>query len=192
MKEIFSDIIGLRIFGLPYFFAFIDFVYLSKGNVEGTEKHPPDWLRIKILMDEVRDDDREISEFIENLEINGEKLDEKINHTMSSVQNNFTKEKLQKYKINQKTKLKKEIEILKQFAISFINNKEFYHDFINLRLDEYIKEYCYRFKIDEVVKLIELLDLYIIPNEIINFENHHSQPSNFITILNAGWLYFLF
>jgi hypothetical protein len=47
MKEIVSDLIGLRIFGLAYFFAFLDTI--SQTQAIGGTDHPPTELRLTFL-----------------------------------------------------------------------------------------------------------------------------------------------
>jgi len=192
IKEIICDKIGLKLFGLSFFFAFLDFIYINNPYNKGTEKHPPNWLRLKILIDEIQDKDGEISKFIKNYKIDQDFIGEKIKNIISFVQKNFTEEKQEKDEIIQKMKEKVEIAIVRESAIKELNNRKFYHKYINSKLDECIKEYCYKFKIDDMNDVIKLLDLYIIPNEIIDFKKKNSKAVNIITILNAGWLYFLF
>ncbi len=192
IEEITCDKIGLRLFGLSYFFAFVDFVYVSNPYIKGTQVHPPNWLRLKVLIDDIESKSANISKFINKFKINNTDLGEKINNKISFIKKNFASKNHESKKGSQKVPIESEISILKKFATDTINKRDFYHDLINEKLKKFKICEFYKYKFEDIQDLIGLLDQYVTPNEIINYREDDIRTVDIITILNAAWFYYLF
>lgn len=188
VEEIICDKIGLRLFGLGYFFAFLDFVYISSPYTSGTERHPPNWLRLKILLE----DFQEIFQFKTSFKIHKKDLRPEIEGIITFIKDNFSKEIEIKDDDRQFPEKEIEFSVIKKHVIDVINNSSIYHDLFNNVLDNYIKKYDFEFNFKDIKNLIDLIDLYITPNEIIDFKNHTVKKVDIITILNAAWIYLYF
>lgn len=188
VEEIICDKIGLRLFGLAYFFAFLDFVYISSPYTSGTEGHPPNWLRLKILLEDMR----EMFQFKESFKIHKKDLRQEIEGIITFIEDNFSKEIEIKDDDRQFPEKKIEFSVIRKFVIDVVNNSSIYHDLFNNVLDNYINEYDFKSNFKDIKNLIDLIDLYITPNEIIDFKNHTVKKVDIITILNAAWIYLYF
>ncbi len=195
INEIVCDIIGLKIFGLPSFFAFIDIMFLTNPENPGSIKHPPNWLRIKYLIREIR---KTIYSDLEELNIEEEsksKLkgqDKIIDNLGKRIQKriDFISDKFSKN--NQITTNKLDLII-----VNIIDSEEVQEKIDEilgaLAKDRSIKEFNYSDEvIKEIVLLIKLLREYITPNEIVDIQEKESRDADIITILNSGWFFYLY
>lgn len=195
IKEIVCDILGLKIFGLPSFFAFIDIMFLTNPEDPGDDEHPPDWLRIKYLIREIR---KTIYNDLEKLNIEEENksklkgqekiidnLGKRIQKRIDFIGEEFSKN-------NQIT-----TNGLDLIVINIIDSEEVQEkiDEILDKLvkDRSIKEFNYTDeKTKEIILLIKLLKEYITPNEIVDTHKKESRYADIITILNSGWFFYLY
>ncbi len=192
VKEIICDKIALKIFGFSYFFAFIDLIFLTDPKSLGDEEHPPNWLRLKYQIIDLKKESTwnvlENGLIIE--EIDGRKpkknnIGEKIIEIIEYLENNFTEEELLDedpiYEVILKDIIRPEIlgETIDNSLKPLVKNKV-------------IKDFSYKDNIEEIFSLIKLLREYITPNEIIDSKEHRSNPADIINILNAGWIFLLF
>lgn len=182
MKEIFSDIIGLRIFGLAFFFASFD--TFSQTQSFGGVNHPPTSLRLKFLINDIK---KTISNNLDKfkLEFNNEKGEkEELSSGLHKKIDFIEKKNLAEIKsdnqVNETTIKIFETEELSERIYEIVND---------LVKNGIIKEYSFSSEenIREIIYLMILLEEYIIPNE-----NEISKPVNVISIINAGWFFYLF
>jgi len=181
MKEIFSDIIGLRIFGLAFFFAFFDTI--SQTQSFGGWDHPPTSLRLKFLINGIK---KTISDKLDKfkLEFTNEKGEEEELGLGLCKKIDFIEKKnlaeIQSYnQVNEP--------IMKIFETDELSER-IYEIVNDLVKNGIIKEYSFNSEeILEIIYLMKLLEEYIIPNE-----NEISKPVNVISIINAGWFFYLF
>lgn len=176
IKEIISDKIGLRIFGLSYFFALLDLFLLKDPYKKYSESHPPPWFRLKTLINDI--ESGEYLKDIDLLVLDGENIGEKVKKLISFVKNNFS------------IVIKPEKDVIYNSVINIIDEELL--KYIDYKLDESLKKYYYTFDVNEVIYLMNLLKEFVTPNEIIDVEQKSSKAAKIISILNAGWLFFLF
>lgn len=184
-KEIICDVIGLKLFGLSYFFAFVEVSFLTRPRSLGDEAHPPNWIRYHYMIKEI---EHVIQENIKDLvyeEENGKTMNFglKLIELIRFIKENFSKEQEAE-------------DAFDKDVINLIFSVDFY-DLImfqinNLFAKEKIKEYSYKEHNEEIIYLMTLLNEYITPNElIIDKEKMITEPADIITILNAGWFFYL-
>lgn len=185
VKEIISDIIGLKIIGLPYFFGFIKTVLINYPDSPGSDEHPPPWLRFYFLNEEIKENYittiKKIA--IENPDINIGKL---FMEDIKVFENYFNKVKANQFE--------NKIKLIECNIISNLNYKD---PIINVFQQLYSKS---QFKIyqyneenkNQIITLVKLLNNYITPNEIIDIRSRKSKPADILNILNAGWLFYVY
>ncbi len=189
LTELISDRIGLKVIGLPSFFSFIELLLLKNPYKYGSyDEYPPNWLRIKSMIGEIRTN---IMDKINDLIIIDKKkkgnieIGKFLNKRIDFIEEEF---------------FKKNIPTLNQFenrTVTIINS-DLVKSLIEEEVDKlinngFIKDYLYSEQnLKDIVKLIELIDNYITPNEIINSKKKVSTPANLISIINAGWFYYLY
>ncbi len=181
MKEIFSDIIGLRIFGLAFFFASFD--TFSQTQSYGGGNHPPTSLRLEFLINGIK---KTIWDKLDKfkLEFTDEKgEEEELSSGLRKKIDFIEKKNLEEIKsynqVNEVTMKIFETEELSERLYETVND---------LVKNGFITEYSFSSEeIREIIYLMKLLEEYIIPNE-----NEISKPANVISIINAGWFFYLF
>lgn len=179
VKEILSDIIGLKIFGLPFFFSLYEILFIENPESLGDNEHPPTWLRFEYLIRQIRENILEPLEKIEN------GISEKIMLGINYIEENFSKKKRENpIKIRELASEVIESDIIKQIIDEKINS---------LLIFGIVKEYSYKEEnnIKEINELLICLREYITPNEIIDIENRTSKPAYIISILNASWFFYI-
>lgn len=192
VKEIICDKIALKIFGFSYFFAFSDLIFLTDPRSLGDEEHPPNWLRLKYLIMDLKKEliwnvlkNKLIIEEIVERKIKKNNIGEKIIEIIKYLEKNFTEEELlfedPIYKV-----------ILKDIIRPEILGETIDNSLKPLVKSKVIKEFSYKNNIEEIFSLIRLLREYITPNEIIDTKEYDSNPADIINILNAGWVFLLF
>lgn len=196
VKEIFSDIIGLKLFGLSYFFAYVEAMFLSNPRSVGDEKHPPTWIRLQYMLYEIKNNIEGGIRDLNYKKKNGKRnktdynnIGLKLIQLIDFIKNTYAnKQEISEF--SKKVYVKKKDIMRLVFSIHL-------HKLIELQIDKLITEgkievYSYEQHNEEIIYLMTLLDEYITPNElIIDEENHITNPADIITILNAGWFYYL-
>lgn len=192
VKEIISDKIGLKIFGLPYFFAYIDLIFLTNPKSLGDEDHPPNWLRLQYLVNELRK--KRNWETLETKLV----LEETLNGTVK--QNNIGEKIIEIIKFLERHFMEVDLSnedpfnkvILKEIIIPDILEKKIDDALKELVKSNKIKEFSYIENFKKISVLIQLLRRYITPNEIIDIGEQDTYPTNILNIINAGWFFLLF
>jgi len=183
IKEIISDLIGLRIFGLAYFFAFFDTI--SQTQAIGGREHPPTELRLNFLINDIKIN---LSHHLDNftLKINNSKGElVELGSELKSMINIVENERIKEFKGYQNPINEVTSEIFKNLKFS----DELYKVIDELTEKNILKQYNFsnQENVIEIVYLIKLLEEYIIP-----CENESLKPVNIISIINAGWIFYLF
>jgi len=192
--EFACDLLGLKIFGLSYFFAFFEFIFLENPFKAGTKDYPPNWLRLKLLIKEIKktgiydiiDDNIELLKI--GLRDYGKEIKTFIDFFDNKIDDFKNKSKFERFGreinyIESKNEFKRIIDSMDKILSSSENYKEL--------------EYYYdKDSISEVKELIKLLNEYITPNELILKGDKVGKPkikvASIRNILNAGWLFLLF
>lgn len=205
INEILSDIIALKLFGLSYFFAYIEILFLSNPKSLGDKDHPPAWIRLHYMLNEIEKNiEGSITDLVyKDKSDNGNIIDD-IGHKLKQIINFIKKNFSKKEKSNDSDK-----DLIELVYSDYI------HKLLNSKIDKLIEEgkievYSYKLHNNEIIYLMNLLDEYITPNELIIDDKGHlsmfedrdinldnwslrdiSKPADIITILNAGWFYYL-
>jgi len=185
-KEIICDVIWVRTFGIPALLSFFELMFLTNPNSSGDRGHPPTWLRLRFIIAEFlrlfKDQVRNITFEIKKGEI--EKIGDKLNQRIDFINKNFPREKSSNhfdksiinviYTITVSQKIKKKID--------------------NLCETGKIRMFIYdNYTIGEIQYLMTLLREYITPNEFIeHIEQPDPEPAEIMSILNAGWLFYIY
>ena len=188
-KEILSDLIGLKIFGLAYFFALFEILYIKDPESLGDDNHPPTWIRLRYLIRQIKNDiEGHIDKIILKLDDNSRDINNiglEIKERIRYIEENFSEKKEE-----MKDKLKEEaLKIIESNSVEKIINTMI-HIIVKA---EIIEEYSYGnySNIEEINELIDSLKEYIAPNEIVNVKTKISKPANIISIINASWFFFI-
>ncbi len=181
IKEIIADIIGLKLFGLAFFFACIDTI--SQTQSFGGKNYPPTSLRLMFLINSIK---KSIFQYLnkftlrfKNLKGESLELSSGLFEKIQFVEENYLEEE---DIINARNKITIETFISTEFT------KELDDMVDKLINDGIIQEFSFENEdnVKEIIYLMELLEEYIIPNE------KNSKPVNIISIINAGWFFYLF
>ena len=191
IKEIISDIIGLKIVGLPFFFGFIKTFLTIRSDAFGSKDHPPPWLRFNYLYNEIKKNILlDITNFTLKWKIKTNEEKELNFEYLIKNDLNMFKEYFQEVKSDQQIlKYKTELEIIESIDVNSQINPLLNNILDKCNISEY--EYENENK-EEIFDLIKLVINYITPNEIIDIEKKNSKPANILNILNASWLFYIY
>ncbi|MFW9880024.1 MAG: hypothetical protein ACFFG0_43675 [Candidatus Thorarchaeota archaeon] len=187
IKEILSDLIGIKIFGLPFLFGFIKTINHSEAEY-GSSQHPPPWLRFNYLYKEYENN---FMKKIKNFEFENNKNNAKMNFgNMIQEDLKILKDYFNKVK-NGHPPIVYEIEL--ELIEKSVNFKKLISDILKKNSNLELLSYDYdRKNKTEIMKLLKKLLNYITPNEIIDIKKEKTYPAAYRNILNAGWFFYLY
>ncbi len=185
-KEIICDVIWVRIFGIPALLSFFELMFLTNPNSSGDKDHPPTWLRLRYMIGEfLRIFKNQVGNItFESTKGETERIGEKLIQRIKIINKNFPMERSSSpfdktiikviYTINVSQKIKEKIDGLCETGK--------------------IRKFIYNDRtISEIQYLMTLLSEYITPNEFIeDIEQPAPIPANIVSILNAGWLFYIY
>lgn len=178
IHELSADLFAIHIFGPSYLFA-LSKIMLDRLDIDyNSEDHPSTRYRVNLILKELGDIGyysslKKKKSFFGEVLIGEEVLSE-IEKVKKSLENIKTRPNAEIFAICYDA-IEKIIVDLKEQVRKEVKSADF-------EIENFHKE---------IPALVSAIERFIPPNEILEFGKQISKPSNLISILNAGWIFYL-
>ncbi len=174
--EIISDIISVNLVGPAFLWAFCDFITASKVKIDNpTPSHPPNRLRIKIIIQELKklNWEKSIKKYA------GDQWQEILEILQSLPRHEIVDENEKKLNEAGQTYIEKSLEYIRTYVDASISSS------LIVKIGNVSKHN------KSIARIIEALQHQILPFEHFEEGKIQSRNNYVVTLLNAAWFYYL-